>query len=443
MRGKRKVLDFFPVTTAKAVFIDGTDKTVYDKISGINNINNSMLITSRKYADVISTVKINTTDWTNVDGDIEESEIIDKVNDYSILKAVKFISKNNGRITASLTTPVDGSIHPVLVQIYMDEEEDINNMLTTKLEFYSDGVFDANHRASTFIQYAEGNSEYTRDFSRNGLFYLCQIPVEILKEKGAQFNINNITGIGFHVLHTNGSTRTIRIANVSFVNPLKIGGCVTIVDNFNIAVPEMCDYAYSKGVKLNISIIPNSIDGDNEILSASKEALEKVKRQGHTIINHTNNHSEFNSLTEIEINNEIINAENWMEVNNYIKGSRIISVPSARFNTLSYNSAISTNAQGIYHMWTNTANDTTLNKILYPYYPTTRLIDTSSLDKCEEAITLCQKAVEYKGIVVNGYHGDFWTKDNGESWKKYIDAISQIPNLRHYGIDEILEGKFI
>lgn len=37
MKGKQKVLDFFPVTTTKAVYIDGTNKTLYDELN-IENI---------------------------------------------------------------------------------------------------------------------------------------------------------------------------------------------------------------------------------------------------------------------------------------------------------------------------------------------------------------------------------------------------------------------
>lgn len=36
MKGKRKVLDFFPITTSKAVFMDGTDITLHDEMNIVN-----------------------------------------------------------------------------------------------------------------------------------------------------------------------------------------------------------------------------------------------------------------------------------------------------------------------------------------------------------------------------------------------------------------------
>ena len=415
------------------------------QLAETKNINNIVLLPNKKYPKILSEVSCNSlTGWTPVDGTTELSTIIDEINDHTIIDAVKFISTANGRVTKSLSTAIDGAVNPIMVQVYLEESENIDNMMTTVLEFYSDGNFTSGYRAETYIQYAEGNNKWTKDFARKGLFYLCQFPAEILRTKGVNFNVNNITGIGFHVYHPAATTRSIKIAKVAFVGPLQVGGCITIVDNFNVNVPAMCDYAYSKGVKLNVSVIPNSIKGGNAIISASKAELDRIKAQGHTIINHTYNHLTFNDLTNVGITDEIVKSENWMENNNYTKGSRILSIPSARFNTESYRATINTNVQGIYHNWTFTnSGGTNLNKIMCPYYPITRLIDTSSLDKLDEAITLCNKAVQYKGIVVNGYHGSFWSKDNGVSWKAYIDAISQIQGLKHYGIDEILEGKFV
>ena len=68
-----------------------------------------------------------------------------------------------------------------------------------------------------------------------------------------------------------------------------------------------------------------------------------------------------------------------------------------------------------------------------------RLLNISSLDKCDDAILISQKAAEKGGIAVNGYHGTFWSADGGEQWKKYIDAIAEL-NVKHYGIDELIEG---
>lgn len=447
MKAKRKVLPFYPVTVASGVFMDGTKKNLKEIIENgealSKNINNSPLVVSKVRGDIVEKADIKTTKWHCVDGEIKESFIIDKLNNNDELFAIEFKSTNNGRLTYSFSNPVDGDKYPLLLQLYMEENEDITNMLTTKIELYSDNNLTADYRGIITLQYAEGNTEYTKDFSRQGLFCICQLPSQLISSKGTNFNINNITGIGFHVLHTPGSTRTIKISNVSFMKPLLNGGCVTIVDNFNINVPKMCDYAYEKGVKLNVSIIPNSLEGGNDILSASKDELERIKKQGHTIINHTYNHLNFNTLTDINIIDEIVKAENWMEENNFNKGSRILSIPSARFNTKTYNIVMKSNADVIYHMWSHTNNEENLFKIIYPYYPTTRMLDTSSLDKCDEAIELCKKALKYKGIVVNGYHGTFWEKDDGVSWKKYIDAISMIEGLRHYGIDEIIENKII
>lgn len=141
----------------------------------------------------------------------------------------------------------------------------------------------------------------------------------------------------------------------------------------------MCDYSYEKRVKLNVSIIPNSIWGDSPITSASEEELERIRNQGHTIINHTYNHLNFNELTKDEIYDEITNAENLMINNGYKKGSAFISVPSARLNTGSYEALIQTNAKTIFHKWGG-YRGTNDYMVFCPYYPTTRMLNTSTLD---------------------------------------------------------------
>ena len=152
----------------------------------------------------------------------------------------------------------------------------------------------------------------------------------------------------------------------------------------------------------------------------------------------------FNDLTKNEIYDEITKAETLMINKGYNKGSAFISVPSARLNTKSYEALIQTNARIIFHNW---GGYTGINdyKIFCPYYPTTRMLNTSTLDSentLEQMILQCQKAAELKGIAVNGFHGTFWEKDNGTSWKAYIDAISQIEGLNYYGIEDIAQGNF-
>lgn len=67
------------------------------------------------------------------------------------------------------------------------------------------------------------------------------------------------------------------ISNFSVVRNLLKPGVITIIDNFDASVPAMADYAYSKGVKLNLSIVPNWIGGSN---SATLEEINRIKKTG-------------------------------------------------------------------------------------------------------------------------------------------------------------------
>lgn len=357
---------------------------------------------------------------------------------------------------ADIPGGVDMTTHPVQVLVHLLETDNVANFSGLRLEFFSDngGIWDTDKRAIMQIQYenpSDSVPDYNLIYDRTGWFHVATNPVPNFNAstKGANFDPTNVTKVGIQFSKVSADIRTIDLYKIAFIEPMLKPGIITIVDNFNVSVPAMADYAHSKGVRLNLSIIPGFYEGEPSApVCASKEELDRIASQGHCIFNHTYTHPNFNDLTTLEINDQVNLAELWMQNNGYEKCAKVISVPSARFNSNSYRALINTNAKAIFHTW-NIAG-----KMWYPFYPCTRCVDDSALDTSfasdvNAAIQIAQNAIAYGGIAVIGFHGTYWTLypdaqgNYGGKWKEYIDAIAAIPDVYHYGLDEIINGQFV
>jgi hypothetical protein len=300
-------------------------------------------------------------------------------------------------------------------------------------------------------QYAnrtEGGGTYNLQYVRGGWFHFCVNPQPILSSVGSSFDITNITAVGIHVYST--ESIKIYVDDVSVVRTMLQKGIINIVDNFDPSVPNMADYAFSKGVKLNLSIVPNWIGGS---ASASLAEINRCKRQGHFIFNHTFNHiTDVSGLTEQQIVEEITKSNSWMVSNGFARGAKCISNPSAAFPFSKYKAYMESPADIIFHHWTTMPRSGKL--LYYPYYPMSRLLSISALDSNSSNHTEAQATLQkmkmaidtadtYGGIAVIGSHGTFWSADDGETWKELIDYIATKSDMISFGIDELLEGNFI
>ena len=167
--------------------------------------------------------------------------------------------------------------------------------------------------------------------------------------------------------------------------------------------------------------------------------------EGHFIWNHTWTHQVFNNLTDLQIHEQVNLAETWMQKKRYeySRGAEFVSVPSAQFNTDSADSMLDTNAKMVFHKWMTPIG----YFIFMPYYTCLRMLPTTKLDSDNagtsgaELAAIAAKASTYNGIAVMGFHGTYWDRDSGDSWKAYIDAIAQ-SGLYSYGLDEIYNGQW-
>lgn len=409
------------------------------------------------YNDIIAVAKKNNKDsivycpseakmWQLADNDGELSEVLNYVYDdvhKQEIKAIKYTSKNNGRIILPLEQSVDMTSNVIRGSICIEKNYDTANLSHLIVEVYSNGIIDSAHRALMYIQQGQLNSEYNAQYVRAGWFHFNFCPDANISQndRGSSFDITNITHLGIHAYHNVSIPLTIYVGDFSVTTPLLKAGVVTIIDNFDASVPNMADYAFSKGVRLNLSIIPNWIGTD---ASATFAEIERIKNQGHLIINHTWNHIiDTTSLSKADIVEEIIKSSEWMIKHGFARGARIVSNPSAMFPTNKYMAYMESPADIIYHHWTTMRNGGTDGTTLhYPFSPMGRLLNITTLDKCEEAIAAVLLAKSKGAIAVNGYHGRYWSEDGGVNWKRYIDRISEL-DVHHYTIDELLEGDFI
>lgn len=378
----------------------------------------------------------------NSDGSVADSlvQVYDEVYQNN-RQCIELTSTNKGRFYTPLNTEVDFSTNVLRGSICVQKDYPTSDLGSLEVELYSGNTINASHRAVFSVAYANmTNIQYNEQYARGGWYHWCVNPDALIPptKRGDDFDITSVTHVGIHPYHTSNIPLKVYISNFSVVRNLLKPGVITIVDNFDASVPAMADYAYSKGVKLNLSIVPNWIGGSN---SATLEEINRIKKQGHFIFNHTFDHiTDTSSNTELEIVEQITKGAEWMHNNGFNRGKFIVSNPSAMFPFAKYKAYMESPLQMLYHHWAvnpNNASDGIL--LYYPYYPMSRLLNISSVDKCDDAILIAQKAVEKGGIAVNGYHGTFWSADGGKQWKQYIDAIAEL-DVKHYGIDEIVEG---
>lgn len=401
-----------------------------------------------RIATPVQSAEIDPSKWVCADASVDGLfDVYDDVNNVS-LKAVKVTSTNNGIVRYNLAEPINGNNYALQLSVLLDPAFSINTSLNGKsveIVLYSDNKTSTSYRWEGHLQYETGNQAEDAYYARDGWWHMTAVVGAFRSTTiGGSFDITNITSMGFKIKHKAGTTRSIFIANMAFVPKMTRPGIVTIVDNFNASVPSMADYAYSKGVKLNLSIVPGFYDGSSQApTSAPIEDLERIAEQGfHCIWNHTYEHLNFNNLNASEIADQINLAEEWMDRKGYqySRGSDFISIPSARFNTASCTAMLKTNAKMIYHIWDEYGG------VYIPYYPGLRQLNTTRLDSQENGedavsklVAFATKALTYGGIAVIGFHGAFWERDDGVSWKAYIDAIAEL-EVRHYTLDEIYKG---
>lgn len=414
----------------------------WNKIVGANNHN------IRIPSPVVS-AELDTTAWHGSGATIDEiTTIWDDVNNVPV-KAVKVTSTDgNGIAYCELSEAVNGSNYAFKFSVCLDPSFDSNGTLKGKsvnIVLYSGNGRTSNYRWTQTLQFQNEAQDWDDVYVRDGWWHETVIVGSFPNATiGNNFDITNITAVGIQLGHNTSVTRSAFIAEMSFVPKMQRPGIVTIIDNFDSNVPAMADYASSKGVVLNLSIIPGFYEGASGAPTcASESELERIAALGHFIWNHTWTHQVLNNLTEAQIFDQVDLAQSWMNQKGYeySRGSDFISVPSAKFNTASCNALMKTNAKMIFHAWQKS------RQVFIPYYPGIRQLQMSMLDSDTEGTdgvgttlaNVAAKAITYGGITVIGFHGTFWARDNGDSWKEYIDAIAEL-NTHHYTLEEIYKG---
>lgn len=425
------------------------------------NYNNVPLLPRPKRIEPIVKASANPKDWTALDGTINSTliDVFDDVyQDYKKCIECTSTASTNTVIQTTLPNAIDADVYPISYSVCLQKEKDRKGGRAISICLYSDNSFSSKYRMKFNAQFASGNSEYNDYWTRGGWFH-CVLNAGALQTGtvvGNLFNIHNVTGVGIAYTHDDSQELSMYIHEIGFNNPISEGGVLLLVDNFNPSVPAMCDEATSRGITLNCSIVPGWIN--NPTQHGSIKELNRVKRDGHFILNHTWTHQSY-PTDKSDILAEIYKADDWMVKNGFSRGSKIVSNPSAVFPNMKSSAFFESNALMIYHHWSQGAGD---YQLYYPYYPMSRLLNITTLDsevmykdnKVEEGIVRMVNAVnlaiEKKAIAVLGFHGTSWTtylKDinypnDGDGWKELLNRLKDIPNIKYYRIDELIEGRY-
>ena len=388
-------------------------------------------------------------EWSSTNGEVgDRVSVYDEVNGgYKGCRELKVT--NNSLFTTPLDKPIDITTKAFRFAIKLGEIAE-EYRRTLQIRLYSNNSIDDAHLCRIRLQ-APYNSNLPKR-TRYG-WWCGAINAYHAGYKFSSFDATQVTHCGIYFENSNQPV-SIFVDEIGFSEAKHTGGAVIVIDNYNNAVPLMADYAFEKGVKLNLSMMPNKIGVTfGSDIQATLDEINRGKAQGHLIFNHTFNHnaSEESEQTSLD---EINNAQKWMLNNGFARGSRIVSVPSSLFPEEKYMAYMKSNAASIYHNWITPPNPIEPAAegylIHYPYAPAARFFNISALDSnvstsnptpyMNYLVDAVREAVNSKGYVVLGFHGTFWQRDNGVLWKKFIDDIASIEGVHFYGMDEVLEN---
>lgn len=423
------------------------------RLSDLNgNINDYPCVPSPVFKPYISRMPIDPASWSagnNGTIDADMVEIFDEVNK-CYRKSIKMncyplASGNNYSIfSATLSSPVNIKTTSMVGSIYLDPAIADADRGSILIRLYSGG--NTANSATIYLWYLVDSSAGRTLYSRNYWYHFAINAYAAINSKTSGFDETDVTGVA--IIYQNGydTSPFIAISDFGFVNTLHKPAISIVVDNYNPSVPDMADYAASKGVKLTTTIVPSYIGGAG---SASLERIKDGKLQGNIIGNHTWSH-QASMTTEAEYVDEIVKAERYMLANGFARGCKFVSVPSATFNNLKYIAYCQTDAQMIYHNWIKGPSSI----VDYPFYPCQREHNITVVDnnpatpEAAAAVVVTMKsniqdAITYKGMAVLGFHGTFWEADNGVAWKDLIDYISELSNVDIVTVDELIEGTIV
>ena len=427
------------VTTAKEdlnAIVDNYQVTVNQQLAHIGNGKNTWYAQNRFHArnlyplQKLSLPTNDPTAWTATGLTVGKDYLTPLANVANPVQCLKLTCGTNGTAHMDISSSnLSGKMLYMSFYLYEGVSagiDDWKELYYIDVDFYSNGLTDTDHRIRVRV-YDWGTDPAL--YNNSGWHFTSMAFERDFYSKGTLFDATAVTRIRISTSHATGKTPSISFAYLSMVEPLYKGGVVTVVDNVERAgVYEMAQYAYSKGVKLSLSLVSSFVT--EPVLAQIKE----YQSMGHFVFNHTYDHTSFNNLTKEQIYNEYHNAKSWMENNAIGNGSTVLSVPGAYFNTNAFNTLFPL-IDGIYHHWIPTKY-----QLWVPYFPASKCIPQSTIDTLNDALIAATDAATYKCVAVNGYHGGFWTADSGVSWKAYIDGIAQNTNLNFYGIDDVLCG---
>lgn len=428
-------------------------------LSRWSNYNNAPLSLKTQNRPSLATVSFDNWEAKNSYGSIETTKkVYDEV--YGVYNEMLHVRSNNtssktdgGIFVGKLSSEVDMTYNVLRGSIKIPLDFDVTKLGFINISLYSNNKFDNSNRA-----YITLNNPYDSDmpaYIRGGVFHFClNIPLAS-SSIGESFDVTKVTHVGINLNNAASSTLDVFIGSFDVVEKMSNGGVLTIVDNYNPNVPSMADYAYEKGIPLNLSIVPNWIGGSNH---GTLEQIYKSAAQGHFIFNHTWNHQIYGGQSKEEVFEQVSKSERWMVEHGFIRGAKVLSNPSAAFDNDKYQGYMRSPAQMIYHHWSSYRHPSKAEGkclLYFPYKGMERLLNISGLDsrfkddfnELVPTVRACAKrAIEKGGIFVMGFHGwgtqygGYMTDDT--VWRNYIDMLKE-EGFRNYMIDDLLEGDFI
>lgn len=113
------------------------------------------------------------------------------------------------------------------------------------------------------------------------------------------------------------------------LDPTKAKVLFVLDDNWGTQYYFAYQVLKEKGFPATIAVIPNEVNRPGYM---TKAQLEEVYLSGWDLVNHTFSHQKLSTLDKEEQEKEIIRGTNWLQVNCFHRGSKIVVYPYGAYN---------------------------------------------------------------------------------------------------------------
>ena len=299
-----------------------------------------------------------------------------------------------------------------------DEASDWVEVTAVQVRLYS-GSGTTKYRTITL--YNGGPTK--EDFQFAGWHHFGQSVNDYCADTGA-FDPTDVQRFALRIANTSAKTPLVAFASVQILAPMSLtkGIYSCWIDNAYDDAVLMTQYidSLNLGIKATVSVVSSRVGSGGYATLAQVLAMQAA---GHVIVNHTYDHTLFDTMRGANVAEEYERSADWMRTNGLGAYASVVSVPGSKLPQAAYEALIN-RCDAIFHVW-----DTNVAHAYVPSGPgRRRLVYAAAVGGGEVDMTAVDAALARaigaeKCCAICVFH-DNWDADSGTNFKAHMDAVA-------------------